>query len=88
MMTSISKRYYQILLSQGVCSAIGVAAIFQAGIYIYHMPPVRLSFCLISYSGQLHPQLVQQEARCGIRYSILWLKYWGSHLPYHDQQAN
>ncbi|RMZ42099.1 monocarboxylate transporter [Aspergillus flavus] len=32
MMTSISKRYYQILLSQGVCSAIGVAAIFQAAV--------------------------------------------------------
>ncbi|KAE8154625.1 MFS general substrate transporter [Aspergillus avenaceus] len=29
MMTSLSKEYYQILLSQGVCSAIGVAAIFQ-----------------------------------------------------------
>ncbi|KNG89131.1 putative monocarboxylate transporter [Aspergillus nomiae NRRL 13137] len=32
MMTSISKSYYQILLSQGVCSAIGVAAVFQAGV--------------------------------------------------------
>lgn len=29
MMTSISHDYYQILLSQGVCSAIGVSAIFQ-----------------------------------------------------------
>ncbi|KAK5989518.1 MFS transporter asaE [Cladobotryum mycophilum] len=29
MMTSISHNYYQILLSQGVCSAIGVSAIFQ-----------------------------------------------------------
>ncbi|KAM0481980.1 hypothetical protein ACHAPX_003314 [Trichoderma viride] len=29
MMTSISTQYYQILLSQGVCSAIGVSAIFQ-----------------------------------------------------------
>jgi MFS transporter, MCT family, aspergillic acid transporter len=29
MMASISTQYYQILLSQGVCSAIGVAAIFQ-----------------------------------------------------------
>lgn len=32
MMASISTEYYQILLSQGVCSAIGVAAVFQAGI--------------------------------------------------------
>lgn len=31
MMTSISHSYYQILLSQGVCSAIGVSAIFQPG---------------------------------------------------------
>lgn len=31
MMASISNQYYQILLSQGVCSAIGVAAIFQPG---------------------------------------------------------
>ncbi|PTB63200.1 MFS general substrate transporter [Trichoderma citrinoviride] len=29
MMTSISTEYYQLLLSQGVCSAIGVSAIFQ-----------------------------------------------------------
>lgn len=32
MMTSISTKYYQILLAQGVCSAIGVSAIFQPGI--------------------------------------------------------
>ncbi|KAI3579677.1 major facilitator superfamily transporter [Fusarium oxysporum f. sp. albedinis] len=31
MMASISHKYYQIMLSQGVCSAIGVAAIFQPG---------------------------------------------------------
>jgi MFS family permease len=31
MMASISTEYYQVLLSQGVCSAIGVAAIFQSG---------------------------------------------------------
>lgn len=32
MMASISKTYYQILLSQGVCSAIGVACVFLPGI--------------------------------------------------------
>jgi MFS family permease len=32
MMASISKEYYQILLSQGVCSAMGVCAIFQPSI--------------------------------------------------------
>lgn len=32
MMASISTEYYQLLLSQGVCSAIGVAAIFQPAI--------------------------------------------------------
>jgi hypothetical protein len=31
MMASISTEYYQFLLAQGVCSAIGVAAIFQPG---------------------------------------------------------
>jgi MFS family permease len=31
MMTSLGKEYYQILLAQGVCSAIGVSAIFQPG---------------------------------------------------------
>lgn len=31
MMTSLATEYYQILLGQGVCSAIGVAAIFQPG---------------------------------------------------------
>lgn len=39
MMASISSTYYQVLLSQGVCSAIGVACIFQPGasyhVYIY-----------------------------------------------------
>lgn len=34
MMTSISDQYYQILLSQGVCSAIGVSAIFQPGKFV------------------------------------------------------
>lgn len=33
-MASISKTYYQFLLSQGVCSAIGVACIFQPGINV------------------------------------------------------
>jgi len=32
MMASISTTYYQFLLSQGVCSAIGVACIFQPGL--------------------------------------------------------
>ncbi|KAL1840931.1 hypothetical protein VTK73DRAFT_3624 [Phialemonium thermophilum] len=32
MMASISSKYYQFLLAQGVCSAIGVAAIFQPSI--------------------------------------------------------
>jgi hypothetical protein len=31
MMASISREYYQLLLSQGICSAIGAAAIFQPG---------------------------------------------------------
>jgi predicted MFS family arabinose efflux permease len=31
MMTSISSRYYQFLLAQGICSAIGASAIFYAG---------------------------------------------------------
>jgi hypothetical protein len=31
MMASISSEYYQVMLSQGVCSAIGVACIFQPG---------------------------------------------------------
>lgn len=29
MMTSLGTEYYQILLAQGLCSAIGVSAIFQ-----------------------------------------------------------
>jgi nitrate/nitrite transporter NarK len=32
MMASLSTSYYQFLLSQGVCSAVGVACIFQPGI--------------------------------------------------------
>lgn len=33
MMTSLAHQYWQILLAQGVCSAIGAAAIFQPGTY-------------------------------------------------------
>ncbi|KAM0280547.1 hypothetical protein ACHAQH_003992 [Verticillium albo-atrum] len=36
MMASLSTEYYQILLSQGVCSAIGVAAIFQPSLAVVH----------------------------------------------------
>ncbi|PNP54672.1 hypothetical protein FNYG_15615 [Fusarium nygamai] len=36
MMASISKEYYQILLSQGICSAIGVSAIFQPALGTIH----------------------------------------------------
>ncbi|CAF3521913.1 unnamed protein product [Fusarium graminearum] len=36
MMASISTEYYQILLSQGVCSAIGVSAIFQPALSVIH----------------------------------------------------
>ncbi|KAF4965700.1 hypothetical protein FSARC_6540 [Fusarium sarcochroum] len=36
MMASISTEYYQILLSQGVCSAIGVSAIFQPALSTIH----------------------------------------------------
>ncbi|CEJ82377.1 hypothetical protein VHEMI02446 [[Torrubiella] hemipterigena] len=32
MMASISTTYYQLMLSQGICSAIGVAAVFMASI--------------------------------------------------------
>lgn len=38
MMTSLGARYYQILLAQGVCSAIGVSFIFQPG-KPEHAPP-------------------------------------------------
>lgn len=33
MMTSLGTEYYQIMLAQGVCSALGVSAIFQPGKY-------------------------------------------------------
>ncbi|KAF4339304.1 monocarboxylate transporter 2 [Fusarium beomiforme] len=36
MMASISTEYYQILLAQGVCSAIGVSAIFQPALSTIH----------------------------------------------------
>ncbi|KAI5459325.1 putative monocarboxylate transporter [Mariannaea sp. PMI_226] len=36
MMTSLGKEYYQILLGQGVCSAIGVSAIFQPALNTVH----------------------------------------------------
>ncbi|KAF4458508.1 major facilitator superfamily transporter, partial [Fusarium albosuccineum] len=36
MMTSLSTEYYQILLSQGVCSAIGVSALFQPPLNCIH----------------------------------------------------
>ncbi|OAQ66140.1 MFS transporter [Pochonia chlamydosporia 170] len=36
MMCSLGTQYYQILLAQGVCSAIGVSAIFQPSINVIH----------------------------------------------------
>jgi predicted MFS family arabinose efflux permease len=40
MMTSLASKYWQILLAQGVCSAIGVSAIFQPCEYLHiHMVP-------------------------------------------------
>ncbi|KAM0323732.1 hypothetical protein ACHAQA_008669 [Verticillium albo-atrum] len=36
MMASLGTQYYQILLAQGVCSAIGVAAIFQPALAVIH----------------------------------------------------
>ncbi|EWY79893.1 hypothetical protein FOYG_16958 [Fusarium oxysporum NRRL 32931] len=36
MMTSLSTEYYQILLAQGVCSALGVSAIFQPSLACIH----------------------------------------------------
>ncbi|KAF5249664.1 hypothetical protein FANTH_4972 [Fusarium anthophilum] len=36
MMTSISTKYWQIMLAQGVCSALGVAAIFQPALNAIH----------------------------------------------------
>lgn len=38
MMASLAKTYYQFLLSQGVCSAIGVACLYSPG----KIPPYRL----------------------------------------------
>lgn len=38
MMASLGTEYYQILLAQGVCSAIGVSAIFQPGTYGFFGP--------------------------------------------------
>ncbi|TIC91265.1 putative transporter MCH4 [Colletotrichum higginsianum] len=36
MMTSLSTQYWQILLAQGICSAVGVAAIFQPALNTIH----------------------------------------------------
>ncbi|KAH6972367.1 major facilitator superfamily domain-containing protein [Ilyonectria sp. MPI-CAGE-AT-0026] len=36
MMTSLGKEYYQIMLAQGVCSALGVSAIFQPALNTIH----------------------------------------------------
>ncbi|CRL20220.1 Major facilitator superfamily, general substrate transporter [Penicillium camemberti] len=52
MMCSISTKYYQILLSQGVCSAIGVSIIFQ--------PTYGLMSTGSSVGGVIFPIMIQQ----------------------------
>ena len=44
MMASLSTEYYQIILAQGLCSAIGVSAIFQPGTYAHAIPYLQYGF--------------------------------------------
>ncbi len=66
MMASISTEYYQLLLSQGVCSAIGVAAIFQP------CKPARLPACHLSLSLPPSPRSAANSMHTAITALSTW----------------
>ena len=73
MMASISTEYYQILLSQGVCSAIGAAAIFQGGTeVVILLETCKSANTLQIRSPGLHWWLVQQKTRRSLWYCRYW----------------
>lgn len=82
MMASISTEYYQILLSQGVCSAIGASAIFQPGMILVLLSAQPMLIRLPN-SSHLRQRLVQQEARHRLRHPLYRLQRRRRHLPYH-----
>jgi MFS family permease len=55
MMASLAKTYYQFILSQGVCSAIGVACLYSPGKFNLLPPPLRCSMLTESCATQRLP---------------------------------
>lgn len=76
MMTSISKKYYQILLSQAVCSAIGASMVFYPAFTCVRSPSGLSWF--VHYS--LQSRSLHGSSRNAARPSVLWQRVplWGA----------
>lgn len=80
MMTSISKKYYQFLLAQAVCSAIGASMVFYPAFTCVSSDASLIDPVLTDLVGI---DLVLCEARRCSRPRRRWVIFWRRHSPHH-----
>ena len=85
MLTSISKTYYQILLSQAVCSATGASfSVLRFQVYAQSFQCWQRR---LTESSNLGINMVPGEARRRTWPRCRWLIPWRYNLPSHDHQS-
>ena len=85
MMTSISKKYYQFLLSQAICSAIGASMVFYPGFTCVRSDSNPVRTLLIDLLGI---DLVLSEARRCHRSCCSWILFRRRHFPHHGRSPH
>lgn len=88
MMASLGKTYYQILLAQGLCSAIGVSMIFTPCKCLPCFCCLSQLYSLTCASCQLHGGLVFEEPRSCVRSRLHRVKSRWRHISYHGHAPN
>lgn len=83
MMASLGTEYYQILLAQGVCSGIGVSAIFQPCTYSVYLCVRHLVPLGNRPSCHLRRRVVQSQAWRSFWNFVHGFQYWRRRLPYN-----